>query len=47
MPIRKIKSTTWMCTKCGKKQSTQSPRPLPGKCPKKSNGGPHTWVKYQ
>lgn len=41
------KTIEWMCTHCGKKESHSEThgRPQPGKCPRKSTGGPHTWVK--
>lgn len=35
----------YMCSYCGKK-STRPPlagRPAPGTCPRKANGGPHSW----
>lgn len=37
----------WMCTRCGHKtsRSETSGRPMPGVCPKKKNGAPHSWVK--
>lgn len=36
----------YMCTYCGKKVTRGATfgRPSPGKCPGKSNGGPHSWV---
>ncbi len=41
------KRIEYMCTHCGKKEtrSENTGRPNPGKCPRKSNGGPHVWVK--
>lgn len=41
------KKIEYMCSYCGKR-STKSEgfgRPEPGKCPRKSNGGPHSWRK--
>ena len=37
----------YMCTHCGKKvnRGDKAGRPAPGKCPRKKNGGPHSWVK--
>lgn len=37
----------WMCTHCGRKTTRTKAigRPDPGHCPRKKNGGPHTWVK--
>lgn len=37
----------WMCTHCGKKTTRAATigRPDPGRCPRKKNGEPHTWVK--
>ena len=36
----------YMCSYCGKKQikTKISGRPMPGKCPRKSNDRPHSWV---
>jgi hypothetical protein len=36
----------YMCRVCGTKKTMTATggRPLPGKCPKKSNGGPHSWM---
>lgn len=36
----------YMCTYCGRKiiRAASVGRPDPGKCPRKSNGGPHSWV---
>lgn len=35
----------WMCSYCGdrKIKPKTGGRPTPGKCPRKKNGGPHTW----
>lgn len=37
----------WMCTHCGTKvgKPIELGRPDPGRCPRKANGGPHSWVK--
>lgn len=37
----------YMCTYCGRKtiKSTRAGRPEPGRCPRKTNGGPHHWVQ--
>ena len=37
----------WMCTCCGQRTTRfkSNGRPLPGKCSRRSNGGPHRWVK--
>lgn len=42
-----IKHIEYMCTHCGKKEirSENAGRPKPGKCPRKTNGGPHIWRK--
>lgn len=39
------KRIEYMCSYCGKKttRSETMGRPMPGKCPKKANGGPHSW----
>jgi ribosomal protein L40E len=36
----------YMCRYCGAKEtkSISFGRPMPGKCPRKKNGGPHSWV---
>lgn len=36
----------YMCYYCGAKRVQQygHGRPMPGKCPRKQNGRPHTWV---
>lgn len=41
------KHIEWMCTHCGKKElrGENKGRPQPGKCPRKPNDKPHTWVK--
>ena len=35
----------YMCSYCGKRESKGIAfgRPMPGKCPRKANGGPHSW----
>lgn len=40
------KHVEYMCRYCGKKvtRGSNSGRPMPGVCPRKSNGGPHSWV---
>lgn len=40
-------SIEYMCTYCGKRElrGDKAGRPSPGKCPRKKNGGPHSWVK--
>lgn len=37
----------WVCKNCGLKQqrAKSAGRPLPGKCPRKKDGGGHSWVK--
>lgn len=42
-----MKTYEWMCTHCGKKvlRGENMGRPNPDKCPRKTNGGPHVWVK--
>ena len=37
----------WVCTACGQRQqrAKSAGRPAPGKCPRKKNGGGHSWVK--
>lgn len=42
-----MKTIEWMCTWCGKKvrRTEVIGRPDPGKCPRKNNTRPHTWVK--
>lgn len=41
-----FKKIEYMCSWCGKREtkSANGGRPMPGKCPRKRNGGPHTWV---
>ncbi len=36
----------YMCRYCGKKSKKAKPqgRPDPGACPKRPNGGPHSWI---
>ena len=36
----------YMCRYCGAKETKPISfgRPMPGKCPRKQNGGPHSWV---
>ena len=40
-------SIEYMCRNCGRKtiKKKRDGRPMPGKCPRKANGGPHSWVK--
>ena len=42
-----MKRIEYMCIYCGKKtmRNESAGRPMPGKCPRKSNGGPHIWRK--
>ena len=42
----RVKSIEYMCTVCGTRKivSTMAGRPLPGKCPRHPNNGPHRWV---
>ena len=37
----------WVCTTCGQRQqrAKSAGRPNPGKCPRKKNGGGHSWVR--
>lgn len=37
----------YMCSQCGRKEQRgeNMGRPMPGKCPRKKNGGPHSWKK--
>ena len=37
----------WICTSCGLRVNRlkSQGRPSPGKCPRKKNGAPHSWVK--
>ncbi len=37
----------WVCTICGQRQqrAKSAGRPNPGKCPRKKNGGGHSWVR--
>ncbi len=37
----------YMCSYCGRKttKAKNQGRPLPGRCPRKKNGGPHSWRK--
>lgn len=37
----------WMCRYCGRRITNfkSNGRPLPGRCPRRPNGGPHAWVK--
>ena len=37
----------WRCTTCGQMQqrAKSAGRPNPGKCPRKKNGGGHSWVR--
>lgn len=43
---QEYKRIEYMCTTCGRKEvkSITFGRPAPGTCPRKSNGGPHSWV---
>ena len=48
MPIEKPPKPTrveFMCSYCGttKSKGINEGRPLPGKCPRKVNQGPHSW----
>lgn len=45
--IKHIRNIEWMCTKCGQKtiKTETGGRPMPGRCPRSTNGGPHHWVK--
>ena len=40
-----IKKIEWMCVYCGKKQilTNLQGRPMPGKCPRKTDNKPHSW----
>ena len=40
-----IKRIEYMCSYCGRKMTIgeNTGRPLPGVCPRKQNGGPHSW----
>lgn len=40
-----IKKIEYMCSYCGRKMTKgeNTGRPLPGVCPRKQNGGPHSW----
>lgn len=42
-----MKAIEWMCTHCGMKmpKGENAGRPNPGKCPKRTDGKPHVWVK--
>lgn len=44
--IMAYKRIEYMCRVCGKKEMrfTSLGKPQPGKCPKKPNGGPHSWT---
>lgn len=47
MPDKKeIRTIQYMCRYCGKKQtrSANAGKPSPDTCPRKQNGGPHTWI---
>ena len=37
----------WVCTTCGQRQqrAKSAGRPNPGKCPRKKNGGGHSWAR--
>ena len=37
----------WVCTTCGQRQqrAKSAGRPNSGKCPRKKNGGGHSWVR--
>lgn len=41
------KKIEYMCSYCGRKtvKGENFGRPDPGKCPRKTNGGPHSWRK--
>ena len=41
-----FKMIEYMCSYCGKKTSkgANSGKPMPGTCPRKKNGGPHSWT---
>lgn len=43
---KKIVTTEYMCTYCGRKQLRNSflGRPLPGKCDRRNGDQPHRWV---
>ena len=40
-------SVKWVCTTCGQRQQRfkSQGRPAPGRCPRKKNGGGHSWVR--
>ena len=42
----RTKFIQYMCRYCGKKETkpVSFGRPEPGRCPRKSNGGPHSWA---
>ncbi len=43
---KEVRSIEYMCRTCGHKtiKRFNYGRPEGGKCPKKKNGGPHSWV---
>ena len=45
--IKRPKRIEWMCTNCGRKETRSETmgRPMSGVCPRKTNKGPHRWVK--
>ncbi len=47
MKDNKPKHIQYMCTHCGMKviRAESAGRPMPGRCPRRTNGRPHVWVK--
>ncbi|MBP5447189.1 MAG: hypothetical protein J6X95_03695 [Treponema sp.] len=45
--VNKNPLVKWVCTTCGQRQqrAKNAGRPNPGKCPRKKNGGGHSWVR--
>ena len=45
MVMQKTGRKEYMCAWCGKivLMNRNAGRPQPGKCPRKKNGGPHSW----
>lgn len=43
---KEIRTIQYKCRFCGKTQtrSANAGKPDPGICPRKANGGPHTWI---